>query len=395
MLLVFGSCINAYSQSGNFKIKSNIGGMNDGAVVFLRSIEENADRDNVIASDTVHNGQFCLTGSIDFPTLSRVEITVVKHYEDGTPYDAETSTVLMLENADYTIEANHISDMPLTWEFQKSPLTKENNVKVTGGGIAEQEYREYRKCIHPFELKAWLYEEQARKWMYMEKIQNQDSIDYYQKLQQNAEAVAAKEKMQFIKKHPKYSISMFHINSMMQECFSLTCHEIDEMLSLVSGTKDTQRLERLKTSAEYAKSFAKGSNYTDFEVSTESNDIKRIADYIKSDRYTMIDFWASWCGPCRASIPHVKELHEKYGDKLCILSVSVDKEEKAWRKAVDEEQMSWTQLLASKSGTRTLQKSYNLTSIPYMLVIDKEGKIICATHDPNVISSVLEANIKL
>ena len=93
--------------------------------------------------------------------------------------------------------------------------------------------------------------------------------------------------------------------------------------------------------------------------------------------------------------PHVKELHEKYGDKLCILSVSVDKEEKAWRKAVDEEQMSWTQLLASKSGTRTLQKSYNLTSIPYMLVIDKEGKIICATHDPNVVSSVLEANIKL
>lgn len=395
MLLVFGCCINAYSQSGNFKIKSNIGGMNDGTVVFLRSIEENADRDNVIASDTVHNGQFCLTGSIDSPTLSRVEITVVKHYEDGTPYDAETSTVLMLENADYTIEANHISDMPLTWEFQKSPLTKENNVKVTGGGIAEQEYREYRKCIHPFELKAWLYEEQARKWMYMEKIQNQDSIDYYQKLQQNAEAVATKEKMQFIKKHPKYSISMFHINNMMQECFSLTCHEIDEMLSLVSGTKDTQRLERLKTSAEYAKSFAKGSNYTDFEVSTESNDIKRIADYIKNDRYTMIDFWASWCGPCRASIPHVKELHEKYGDKLCILSVSVDKEEKAWRKAVDEEQMSWTQLLASKSGTRTLQKSYNLTSIPYMLIIDKEGKIICATHDPNVVSSVLEANIKL
>ncbi len=383
----------SYSQSGHFKIKSNIGGMNDGTVVFLRSIEEGADRNNVIASDTVHNGQFCLAGSVDSPTLSRVEIIIKKYYEDGTPHDAETSTVLMLENSDYTIEADNISNMPLVWEFQKSPLTKETNVKVLGGGSAEQEYREYRKILHPLELKAWTYEEQARKWMFAETT-NKDSIDYYQQLQLKAEKDAEQKRMQFIKEYPQYSISMFYIHQMLQECFSFTQNEIDEMLSWTSGTKDTKRLEQLKVSAEYAKSFAKGSMYTDFEVVTENNETRTITDYIKNSRYTMIDFWASWCGPCRAAIPHVKKLQEKYGDNLCIISVSVDKEEKAWRKAVEEEQMPWTQLLASKTGVRRLQKSYNLTSIPYMLIIDREGKIVCATHEPNVISSVLETNIK-
>ncbi|MCM1313064.1 MAG: AhpC/TSA family protein [Bacteroides sp.] len=392
--LLFISYIFSYAQSGNFSIKSNIGGINDGTTVFLRSIEEGADRDNVIASDTVHNGQFCLTGSVDSPTLSRVEIIIKKYYEDGTPNEAETSTVLMLENADYTIEADNINDMPLVWEFQQSPLTKEANVKVIGGGVAEKEYHEYRKLLHPLELKAWTYEAQARKWMFTETVKNKDSIDFYQKLQIEAEKVAEQKKMQFIKEHPQYSISMFHIHQMLQECFSFTQNEIDEMLSWTSGTRDIKRLEQLKISAEYAKSFAKGSKYTDFEVVTENNETRSITDYIKNSQYTMIDFWASWCGPCRASIPHVKELHKKYGDKLCIISVSVDKEEKAWEKAVKEEQMPWTQLLASKTGVRRLQKSYNLTSIPYMLIIDKEGRIVCATHEPNVISSVLDTNIK-
>lgn len=60
----------------------------------------------------------------------------------------------------------------------------------------------------------------------------------------------------------------------------------------------------------------------------------------------MIDFWASWCGPCRREIPNLKKIYEAYVDKgLEIISISIDKEDKAWQKALDEEQLPWPNLI--------------------------------------------------
>lgn len=92
-------------------------------------------------------------------------------------------------------------------------------------------------------------------------------------------------------------------------------------------------------------------------------------------KYLIIDFWASWCGPCRQEIPHIKEVYKKYKDKgLEILSVSVDAKPADWKKALAEERMSWPQINAVES--KEVMSSYLFSGIPYLVVVDKEGKII-------------------
>lgn len=93
-------------------------------------------------------------------------------------------------------------------------------------------------------------------------------------------------------------------------------------------------------------------------------------------KIVVIDFWASWCGPCRNEIPHLKEVYEKYHDKgVEILSVSIDKKEADWHKALTEENMKWTQVLAPNAGKQTM-KDYQFSGIPFILILDKEGKIV-------------------
>lgn len=89
----------------------------------------------------------------------------------------------------------------------------------------------------------------------------------------------------------------------------------------------------------------------------------------------VLDFWASWCGPCRAEIPHLKEAYEKYSDKgVAFFSVSIDKDEAAWRKAMKEENMPWEQAQAPKAG-KEVMKQYQFSGIPFILVMDREGRI--------------------
>jgi thiol-disulfide isomerase/thioredoxin len=100
-------------------------------------------------------------------------------------------------------------------------------------------------------------------------------------------------------------------------------------------------------------------------------------------KYVLIDFWASWCVPCRRSFPHMREVYKKYkGDKFEIYSVSIDEDKKAWLKAVKEEKNPWLQSLDTKNIS---QKGFAVTGVPSTFLIDPNGKIIAKEvgFDPN------------
>jgi thiol-disulfide isomerase/thioredoxin len=98
-------------------------------------------------------------------------------------------------------------------------------------------------------------------------------------------------------------------------------------------------------------------------------------------KYVYIDVWATWCGPCRAEIPFLKKVEDKYeGKNIAFVSISVDvqKDFEKWKKFVDEKQLGGVQLFADKDWNSDFMKSYSINSIPRFILIDPTGKIVSA-----------------
>ncbi|SEW39294.1 TlpA family protein disulfide reductase [Chitinophaga arvensicola] len=92
-------------------------------------------------------------------------------------------------------------------------------------------------------------------------------------------------------------------------------------------------------------------------------------------KYLLVDFWASWCGPCRQAIPKVKELYETYKAKgFDVVSISIDTDKNAWRKAMKEEEMPWDQLL-SDNKDKTMEQ-FQFSGIPTLYLVDTDGNIM-------------------
>ena len=100
-----------------------------------------------------------------------------------------------------------------------------------------------------------------------------------------------------------------------------------------------------------------------------------LQEIVKGKKAVLIDFWASWCGPCRIVTPAVKRLHTKYKNKgFTILTVSEDKDRASWRKGIKEDGMlGWNHIFDQYSR---ISRMHNIKSIPYMILIDGKGRVI-------------------
>ncbi len=122
-----------------------------------------------------------------------------------------------------------------------------------------------------------------------------------------------------------------------------------------------------------SKAVAIGSVAPDFEYPAVNGKMMGPATF--RGKILLIDFWASWCGPCRAEIPNLKQVYAKYKDKgVEFLSVSIDKGSAEWKRAMDQEEMDWPQILAPNSGNE-ITKLYQFSGIPFIILLDKDGKI--------------------
>ena len=129
------------------------------------------------------------------------------------------------------------------------------------------------------------------------------------------------------------------------------------------------KLERMKA-------VAIGKHYTDFELATPEGETLKVSD-VHNGNVLLIDFWASWCGPCRRANPEVVEIYNEYHDQgFEILGVSLDRDSASWVKAIADDNLTWPQISDLKYWNTEGAELYGVPAIPHTVLIDREGIII-------------------
>ncbi len=124
-----------------------------------------------------------------------------------------------------------------------------------------------------------------------------------------------------------------------------------------------------------AGSFVAGGEAPDFTMNDRDGKPVKLSDF--RGKVMLVDFWASWCGPCRKENPHVVELYHKYHDKgFDVLGVSLDKTKEPWLAAIEKDGLVWNHVSDLKGWTNSAAQLYGVTSIPHTVLVDREGKII-------------------
>lgn len=120
-----------------------------------------------------------------------------------------------------------------------------------------------------------------------------------------------------------------------------------------------------------------GKQYVDIALPGVDGKIIRVSDFVKKNKFTLIDFWASWCGPCRAEMPNVIKAYKEYHAKgFEIVGVSLDNNKAAWINAVKTLGITWKQMSDLKGWSNKGAAAYNIKSIPATVLINQKGEII-------------------
>jgi thiol-disulfide isomerase/thioredoxin len=128
-----------------------------------------------------------------------------------------------------------------------------------------------------------------------------------------------------------------------------------------------------------------------FEVETLGGDRVALEDF--RGKFVLLDFWATWCGPCLRETPYLKATHEAFGrdDRFAMVSLSLDEDREAPRRYVAKHALAWTQCAMSEEKRRSLLADYGATGIPQILLVDPDGRIVANNLRGDQIFKTVEA----
>lgn len=375
--LLLASAISACDMKpmDHFVLRGTIPGAMDSTEIELAIPGENKER----LKGFIVNERFEFRGKLEQPTLCELRLNN-QDICDRKNIKEENKIIyadinFFVENGELTFTTPHVDSLPHS--FWKYDIRKEKNYTLTGSPAQDIYYAYQQQTIPARHL--------LRTFRFQENKQPEDA-----KRMIAAQAELARQNREFIAGHSNLAVNLVLVEELKKEPFTYDQGYLDELEQLFASYRDTcPRLKNFRQYLKEASAFAQGKPLQEGKVITPKGDTLSLLAQLKAGQYTLIDFWASWCGPCRASFPHLREMYKLHGEKVNFISVSLDKEEKEWQKAMGEEKLPWSQFLATRALSKEVGKYYNLKSIPTFLFIDPDGKIIFSGHS----SDELEAEL--
>ncbi len=266
--------------------------------------------------------------------------------------DAEGSIQLLVENAEYRITGS-----------LEDPVIQTNS-------RAQQDLNAYRDALRPLtEKQARLREAIEENYSPAGQAARDSLVDAYYRVARETEIADSL----YVEEHPSSFASVLALRGIF---YTMDAGRLEEALNAMDPVvRQLEEYQYMNGKLERMKAVAIGKKYLDFGLETPEGEVLNVSDVHKGN-VLLIDFWASWCGPCRRANPELVEIYGDYSDMgFTILGVSLDRDSAAWVGAIREDGLSWHHVSDLGYWDNKGAVLYGVPAIPHTVLIDQQGII--------------------
>ena len=339
----------------SYTIKGSVGHLNDPAKAYLTY---KVDGQRFIDSSIIHNGKFEFKGSVGGPKEAHIMLQHDNQPQDPTIRPKQDVLPFFIEDRVITVTSK---DSVHKAVIKGSPAN-DDNAKVTA--MLKPYYDKYDLLNAEFASQT---EEKKKDTAYLNSLDTRANAI-------RDEIISVK--MNYVKANPTHYMALVAFNSTIPPEFNAVkaendFNQIDEKLRQSDlGKELLAKILKVKKTQE-------GAIAPDFTQLDVNGKPVKLSDF--RGKYVLLDFWASWCGPCRRENPNVLKAYNTYKDKgFTVLGVSLDKsgDREKWLAAIEKDSLPWIQVSDLKAWDNEAAKLYEVDAIPMNFLIDPNGKII-------------------
>ena len=366
-LLAMSSCTDENSPS--FTLKGKLGNWSDPATIYLSYWD---DGNEYLDTTRLSKGSFSFEGTVGEPAPARL---ILDYTGEGMGQAAQAGHILYLYLENGTVKMKSPDSLQNS-QFINSPINEEHlaYLDFIGGQIQDLAARMNQKMMQatPEQLNDSAFNAQL-------------NLEYKQLLNERTQ-----KQQQYVRDHPDSYFSVVALSESVSSDFDV--EEIEPLfLSIDEKYRETFPGKAFAQRIEAAKTIGIGKKAPGFTQNDPDGNPVSLSDFL--GKYVLLDFWASWCGPCRQENPNLVKAYAAYKDKgFEILGVSLDNKDgkEAWVNAIEKDGLTWTQVSDLNSWNNEVARSYGVRAVPQSYLIDPQGVIVAQNLRGETLEETLE-----